>query len=297
MPLYLKEAGNLVGAPLGSMSHDEIAAVHKNSAAYTTGYVYDEPQYQSLCLDVAAQIQQATHGTSRGLFFPECSNKNLLSYDCLVKTINFIMGFPLFTLREQGVRLIMKNSHITMEEADIVKTKGGIPMDCMQDFAVDDHCAYSFTKLASFNYLEMMRKSSDKDYCPADEVLAYIHDQMLTRELHTKLLVILKGNVLDEFQHALCFLRKDFLYNKGRLNQLLLLDSKNSGPCVYPRFHRELQLHFNDEDRVNAKEDLLNKVYYAADIYTLSMRHVTGPEKRRIENHMKWVLTGEDEHW
>ena len=49
------------------------------------------------------------------------------------------MGFPLFTLREQGVRLIMKNSHITMEEADIVKTKGGIPMECMQDFAVDDH--------------------------------------------------------------------------------------------------------------------------------------------------------------
>ena len=128
MPLYLKEAGNLVGAPLGSMSHDEIAEVHKNSAAYTTGYVYDEPQYQSLCLDVAAQIQQATHGTSRGLFFPECSNKNLLAYDCLIKTTNFVMGFPLFTLREQGVRLIMKNSHITMEEADGVKTKGGIPI-------------------------------------------------------------------------------------------------------------------------------------------------------------------------
>ena len=142
-----------------------------------------------------------------------------------------------------------------------------------------------------------MRKSSDKEYCPADDVLAYIHDQMLTRELHTKLLVILKGNLLDEFQHALCFLRKDFLYNKGRLNQLLLLDSKNSGPCVYPRFHRELQLQFNDEDRVNAKEDLLNKVYYAADIYTLSMRPVAGPEKRRIENRMKWVLTGEEKHW
>ena len=140
-----------------------------------------------------------------------------------------------------------------------------------------------------------MRKSSAKDYCPAEEVLAYIHDQMLTRELHTKLLVILKGNVLDEFQHALCFLRKDFLYNKDRLNQLLMLDCKNSGPCVYPRFHRELQLQFNDEDRVNAKEDLLNKVYYAADIYTLSMRPVDGPEKRRIENRMRWVLTGNEQ--
>ncbi len=39
----------------------------------------------------------------------------------------------------------------------------------------------------------MLRKATAKEYCPADEVLAYIHEQMLTRELHTKLLVILKG--------------------------------------------------------------------------------------------------------
>ena len=88
----------------------------------------------------------------------------------------------------------MKNSHITKEAAAIVKMKGGIPMECMKDFVVDDNCAYSFEKLESFDYVEMMSKSTAKDYCPAVDVLAYINDQMLTHELHTKLLVILKGS-------------------------------------------------------------------------------------------------------
>ena len=96
------------------MSHEELSLIHKNSAAYTTGYVYDETRYQSLCLDVNASIQKATH-VSRGVFFPECSNKDLLAYDCLVKTTNFVMGFLLFTLREQGIRLIMKKTATSLK--------------------------------------------------------------------------------------------------------------------------------------------------------------------------------------
>ena len=126
MPLFLKEASQLVGAPLGSISHEEIYHIHKNSVNYTTGYVYDETRYQSLCLDVNASIQKATH-VSRGVFFPECSNKDLLAYDSLVKTTNFVMGFPLFTRREQGIRLIMKERHKSIEKAAIIKMKGGIP--------------------------------------------------------------------------------------------------------------------------------------------------------------------------
>ena len=38
-------------------------------------------------------------------------------------------------------------------------------------------------------------------------------------------------------------------------------------------------------------------VYHAADIYTLSKRHVEGTEKRRLENRMMWILTGEDQYW
>ena len=41
----------------------------------------------------------------------------------------------------------------------------------------------------------------------------------------------------------------------------------------------------------------MDKVYYAADIYTLSMRPVAGDEKRVLENRMKWVLTGEERYW
>ena len=50
-------------------------------------------------------------------------------------------------------------------------------------------------------------------------------------------------------------------------------------------------------DKVNAKEDLFDGVCYAADVYTLTARSVRDKEKRMLENRMKWVLTGEDEHW
>ena len=47
--------------------------------------------------------------------------------------------------------------------------------------------------------------------------------------------------------------------------------------------------------RVNPTKDLMDKVYYGADIYTHSMRPVAGEEKRQLENRMKWVLTGGEE--
>ena len=186
IPLGLKAASRLVGAPLGSMSHKDVQQIHANSAQYTTGFVYDEPKYQQLCLDVTAAILQAKFGDSYEVFFPSCSNKNLLAYECLVKTVNFLMGFALFTLREQGIRLIMKQSHKDFEYAAIQKMKGGIPMDCMTDFAVDDNCAYSFDMLESFDYFQMQETNSEvKGYCPGNEVLHFIKDLMLPRKEHT----------------------------------------------------------------------------------------------------------------
>ena len=41
----------------------------------------------------------------------------------------------------------------------------------------------------------------------------------------------------------------------------------------------------------------MDKVYFAADVYTLSARPVAGEEKRVLENRMKWVLTGEEKYW
>ena len=78
---------------------------------------------------------------------------------------------------------------------------------------------------------------------------------------------------------------------------MLMLDCKNPGPCFYPRRYSE-QVHFQPTDKVNPKEDLMDKdVYHAADIYYLSKRHVEGTEKRILENRMMWILTGEKQYW
>jgi hypothetical protein len=60
------------------------------------------------------------------------------------------MGFPLFTERVQGIRLIMDNCHKNFDYAADIKKKGGIPIECMRDFAVDGHLVYSFAKLTTF---------------------------------------------------------------------------------------------------------------------------------------------------
>ena len=49
IPLYLKKAATLVGAPLGSMSHLDVEQIHQNETDYAIGNVYEEPKYQALC--------------------------------------------------------------------------------------------------------------------------------------------------------------------------------------------------------------------------------------------------------
>ena len=166
-------------------------------------------------------------------------------------------------------------------------------MECMRDFAVDDNSSYSFDLLQSFDYIKMMDSNSNvKGYFAAKEVLTYIKNEMLTHSRHTKLLVVLKGSKYVHFQHAICFIRKDF----KKLKQLLMMDCKNSGPCVYPTIHSD-QVWYKEEDKVDARMDLYDDVYYAADIYTLSERPVEGEEKRILENRMNCVLTGEEKYW
>ena len=113
--------------------------------------------------------------------------------------------------------------------------KGGIHMDSLIDFAVDENFAYSFDLLKSFNYVEMMmaNRPNNKDYCPTKDVMTFINEEMFTHERHNKLLVVLKGNRFILFQHALCFIRRDF----GKKKQGLMMDCKNSAPCVFPRIY------------------------------------------------------------
>ena len=226
------------------------------------------------------------------MFFPECSNKNFLAYDCLPKTTNFLVEFPLFTLREQCIRLIMDGRLRNFDAAAEIKKKGGIPIECMRDFAVDDRKVHSFTKLTTFNYFQIA-KTPEK---VAQVALDFIEDQILEQQNHDKILVILKGKRNVVFQHALCFIRKDFVTSKRTCKQMLMMDCKNTAPCYYPRLCPD-QLQFSPEDRVNAKKDLEDGVYFAADIYALTTRDVLGNEHRRLKNRMEWILTGAEEHW
>ena len=232
--LMYKKASNLVGAPLGSLTHEEVENMHINPGNYTKGFIYSDPKYQSLSLDVSALIQQANDAGCE-VFFPGCSRDDLLAYECLIKTVNFFVGFPFFTLREQGIRLLMKNHHAKFETAAIAKMRGGISMACLNDFAVDENYAYSFELLKSFNYVEMMmaNRPNNKDYCPTKDVMTFINDEMFIHERHNKLLVVLKGNRFVLLQHALCFIRRDF----GKKKQGLMMDCKNSAPCVFPRIY------------------------------------------------------------
>jgi hypothetical protein len=180
-----------------------------------------------------------------------------------------MMGFPLFTERVQGIRLIMDGRHKKFDFAAEIKKRGGIPIEYMRDFAVDDHKVYSFAQLASFNYIQLT-KTPEK---VAQEALDFIEEQILNKDNHDKILVILKGQRNVEFQHALCFIRKDFVTTKRSNKQMLMLDCKNTGPCYYPRIYPD-QLEFGPGDRVEAKKDLWDGVYYAADIYALTTRAV-----------------------
>jgi hypothetical protein len=101
----------------------------------------------------------------------------------------------------------MDNRHKNFDCAAEIKKKGGIPIECMREFAVEDHKVYSFAKLTTFNYMQLT-KTPEK---VAQEALDFIEDQILTQENHDKILVILKGKRNVEFQHALCFIRKDFV--------------------------------------------------------------------------------------
>ena len=74
-----------------------------------------------------------------------------------------------------------------------------------------------------------------------------------------------------------------------------MMDCMNTKPMVYPTIYED-QLQYSHGHKVDGEKELFDSVYYAADVYTLTTRHVEGTEMRRLENRMKWVLTGEEQY-
>jgi hypothetical protein len=77
-------------------------------------------------------------------FYPSI---NLKTNDCLVHVINYALRYPLFTDREQVVRLVMKRLKSTLEDAQLAKAESGVSIDAFKDFFLHGHTVYSLAPL------------------------------------------------------------------------------------------------------------------------------------------------------
>ena len=57
IPLHMKPASGLVGAPLGTLTHEEVVDIHANVHNSATGWVYDEPAFQKICDVTSATLK------------------------------------------------------------------------------------------------------------------------------------------------------------------------------------------------------------------------------------------------
>lgn len=80
-------------------------------------------------------------------FFPDCLQQQE-GFDCAVRAVNSALGFLLFSHRQQVVRLIQSQAKKGEEEAKGQKQRGGLNFKFLQDFAVSDKFAYSFSRIA-----------------------------------------------------------------------------------------------------------------------------------------------------
>ena len=99
LPNQYKDASRLVGAAHQNITHEELAESYLHPRRYAEGWIYRDPELQTVNLTPSEFIDQAPL-KFRTLFFPECSDMDTLAYDCLAKTINQALGFMFFSKRE-----------------------------------------------------------------------------------------------------------------------------------------------------------------------------------------------------
>jgi hypothetical protein len=219
-----------------------------------------------------------------------------LAYDCLPKTVNQALGFLFFSHRQQVVRLMQIHHRITVDDAIKLKSRGGVAIQALTDFAIHDGRTYSFKRIAQFSRTRINRVNAfRKDLglttnSPGKVVADYVKKLILDEETHKQLVVVFHGNVDFNFAHAACFVRT---LNYRSMKQMLLLDCKNKTPIVCPRLGAD-QMQF--EESLKIKEDI-EASYYKWEIFALERREVEDDiERRKIHNRMMYVLTGDRQY-
>ena len=146
-------------------------------------------------------------------FFEACKREN--TNDCLIHALNYALGCPWFTTREQVVRLIFKRRHFSWEEAIDQKVRGGVTPSQLTQFAVVNNQSWSLVELACF------KTEEGETY---DDMLRFVKANMLEDNPISEMILTCKGQTTFVFGHAGAFVR--CLTKTGR-PFLKYLDNKN----------------------------------------------------------------------
>ena len=134
-----------------------------------------------------------------------------MGYDCFLKAINSLMGFPFFTHRDQAVKFIKAHNHgFNDEKASREKSQGGLKMKYFEkNFAISGNTAFKLRYLRSFNkYLN----DSMPDRKPIGTLLRdYVDSKIFGDEPeYDRLLTVMSGKVDFYFLHAVAWIRRYF---------------------------------------------------------------------------------------
>ena len=119
-----------VGASPGLMNTEERELLMKNPEPFTVGWLYNHKDFRVITHDSSCL-------TVPGSTFFECCKREYTN-DCLVHALNYALGHPWFTRREQIVRQIFKRKGCTFQEAIEQKVFGGISGKQLTNFALVD---------------------------------------------------------------------------------------------------------------------------------------------------------------
>ena len=294
MPMHLAAAGSLVGAAIDDMKHEELDKLYDHPREYQNKCIYPDEQLQWPDDDPWHLFNEAEWSLKH--FFPPCSDLDTLAYDCLPKTVNQALGFLFFSHRSQVIRLMQLHHRITRDQAIALKSRGGVAIQALTNFAIHGNETFSFKRIAQFSLRHIngvnawRRERGLSTKSPGRVIADFAKDLILVKETHKQLVLVFHGNVDFDFAHAACFVRT---HNYRNMKQMLLLDCKNKTPIVCPRLGAD-QMEF--EESLKIKEDV-EASYYKWEIYALEKRMVKDEtERRRLHNRMMYVLSGEEKY-
>jgi hypothetical protein len=100
-----------------------------------------------------------------------------------------------------------------LEEAIRLKSRGGVAIQALTDFAIKGSTSYSFTRLTGFSLQNILKVNQQnkrlgiEEKSPGRLIYDYVKKRILDDETHHQLVIVYHGNFDYNFAHAACFVR------------------------------------------------------------------------------------------